>query len=620
MCINCRLAEAIGQLTASPAAAPSATPLPRLYKVDRRWFLERSLAGATLAALPVPAFAAGQRAATTGEVDDGPPGMIFRGGKIYTQAVDKPWAEAVAVRGKKILAVGSNDEIGKLAAADTRVVDLGGKLMLPGFVEGHIHPFLGGFLAAGADLQVPTRKDALAAIAEYAKRNPTGPVRGFGWRVDMFPPEGPSAADLDAIIPDRPAFFFSIDAHSLWVNSKALEMAGVTRDTPDPIPGFSYYARNADGQATGYVLEVVAVLSVVNAVSPISAAAMGTMLEDWLPKAAAAGITTVFDAGVPPIGDDQGQLIQIYADLDKRGMLPFRVRASYAVKGPPVDGAAQHVLDLKARINTEMVQVNVLKIVGDGTQEGYTAWLLQPYADRAGDIGASPFSIDQWNAMVSEADLAGIDIHVHACGERTARVALDAIEAAMLANPKRERRNAIAHLVYVDDADLPRFGRLGVVAQYSANWMSADPDTSEILLARYGRDRQSRLYRPRTTLMKGGRISFGTDWPAAGYFSTYKPLDSIQIAVTRQLIGQPHAPVLEPASERLDLAQAVHANTMGAAYQLRMEDSVGSIEAGKLADLVVLEQNIFDADPHTIAGTKIEMTMMNGRITHGAVS
>jgi len=612
VCINCRLAEAIGHLTGAKARTAS-TPL-----FDRRWFLERSLAGAAAVSLPMPTVVFAQdRPVSTAEPEAGPPQVIFRGGRIFTQAADKPWAQAVAVRGKKILAVGEDAEIEKLAGPDTRTIDLDGRLMLPGFVEGHTHPFLGSFFTNGVDLQLPTGKDALAAIAEYAQANPTGPVRGFGWRVDMFPPEGPSKADLDAIVPDRPAYFFAIDAHSLWANSKALEMAGVTRDTPDPIPGVSYYARDENGDATGYVLEVVAVLTIVNAVAAISVTGMSDLLAEWLPKAAAAGITTVFDAGVPPIGDDQGQLIQLYADLERRGVLPFRVVASYSVKGPPVAGATQALLDLKGRIDTELVQVNVLKIVGDGTQEGYTAWLLQPYADREGYIGASPFSVDEWKQMVSEADRASVDVHVHACGERTARVALDAIEAAMIANPKRERRNAIAHLVYVDDADMPRFKELGVTAQFSANWMTADPDTMGILSERYGPERHSKLYRPRTMLEAGGRISFGTDWPAAGYFSTYKPLDSIQIATTRQLVGKPDAQVLEPAAERLDLAQAIHANTLGAAYQLRMEDRVGSIEPGKLADLVVLEKNIFDLDPHEVAATRIDMTMMNGRFTHG---
>ena len=610
MCKNCYLADAIGRLTAGRSERQPAS----LYQVDRRTFLGCGIAGVTLAGLPLSSLPAA--AANEGDADASAT-VIFRNGKIYTQAPDKPWAQSVAIAGKKIVAVGDDAEVAKLAGASTRVIDLKGRLMLPGFVEGHTHPFLGALLATGVDLQLPTRDEALAAIASFAKAHPDGPVRGFGWRVDMFPETGPTRQDLDAIIPDRPAFFFGIDAHSLWVNTKALEMAGITRDTQDPIPGFSYYARDPDGNPTGYVLEVVAVLSVVDAVEPISLKSMGQLLEGWLPSAAAAGITTVFDAGVPPIGGDQTQLIQLYTDIEKRGLLPFRVQASYAVKGPPVDDAAQATLTLKQLIQSELVGVNFLKIVGDGTQEGYTAWLLQPYADREGYIGASPFSVQQWNSMVAAADRAGIDVHVHACGERTTRVALDAIEAAMLANPKRDRRNAIAHLVYVDDADIPRFKELGVTAQFSANWMSADPDSVGILTQRYGPERQSKIYRPRTMLESGARISFGTDWPAAGYFSTYKPLDSIQVAMTRQLVGQPDAPVLQPAEERLDLAQAVHANTLGAAYQLRMDDKIGSIEPGKFADLIVLDKNIFDLDPHDIAATKIELTMMNGRITHG---
>jgi len=542
--------------------------------------------------------------------------MIFRGGTVHTMAGQQPLAEAVAIRGKTILAVGSNAEIDALTGPETEVIELAGRTMLPGFVEGHIHPFMGSFFSAGLDLQVATGEDALAAIGQFARDNPTGPLRGFGWRVDMFPPEGPNKAELDRIVPNRPAFFFAIDGHSLWVNSKALEMAGVNRDTPDPIPGFSYYVRDAEGEPTGYILEVAAVLATVNAIEPISVEAMGQLLEGWLPKAAAAGITSVYDAGVPPVGDDQGAIIEFYTKLEAQDRLPFRVVASYTMKGPPIEDAVPGMLDLRRRINTELVQARVLKIIGDGTPEGYTALLLEPYADKADTLGQSPFSPEQWKRMITAADAAGIDIHVHACGEGTTRLALDAFEAAITANPERDRRHTIAHLVLVDDADLPRFAELGVNAQFSANWMSADPDTVDILLERYGPERQQKIYRPRSILNAGGTISFGTDWPAAGYFATYKPLDSIQIAVTRQLIGHPDAPVLEPASERLDMEQAVHANTMGAAHQLGLENQIGSIEPGKVADLVVLEKDIFKVDKHDIAKVKIEMTMMNGRFTH----
>ncbi|GAB7069571.1 amidohydrolase [Mycolicibacterium hodleri] len=547
---------------------------------------------------------------------DGKADFVFRNGPIYTVAGPDPWAKALAVTGTTITHVG--DEAGAMALVGdkTRVVDLNGRLLMPGFVEAHIHPFMGAFLTSGLDLQLPTGADALAAIAKYAADNPVGPVRGFGWRVDMFGPEGPNRADLDRILPDRPAFFFAIDGHSLWVNSKALQIAGVDRNTPDPIPGFSYFVRDTKGDPTGYVLEVVAELQVVNAVEPISPETMAKLLASWTPKAAQAGITSVFDAGVPPIGEDQAAILELYVDAEKRGELPFRVVASYAVKGPPVDDTVAKMTEVRNRVNTELVQATVVKIVGDGTQGGYTAWLLEPYADKPDTTGGSPFTEEQWHRMIRDVDAAGFDLHVHACGEHTARVALDAIDEAIAANPPRERRHAIAHLVYVDDSDNPRFGKLGVIAQFSANWLSADPDTVTNMGARYGSPRKDLLYRPQDVLKSGGRISLGTDWPAAGYFSTYKPLDSIQIGVTRQLIGQPDAPVLEPADQRLSVVEAVHANTLGAAYQIRLDDKVGSLETGKLADLIVLDKNILDGDPHDIHQAAVTMTMMNGQIRH----
>lgn len=546
------------------------------------------------------------------------PDFVFRNGPIYTVAGPRPWVQALAVTGDTITYVGDEAAAMALAGPGTRVVDLNGRLLMPGFVEGHIHPFLGAFLTSGVDLQVPTGADALAAIAKYAGDHPDGPIRGFGWRVDMFGPAGPTRADLDAVLPDRPGFFFAIDGHSLWANSKALELAGVSRDTADPIPGFSYYVRDENGEPTGYVLEVDAVLGLVNAIEPISPETMAALLETWLPKATEAGITALFDAGVPPIGDDQGALISLYTDVEKRDALPFRVVASYSVKSPPVDDAVAKFTGIRDRVSTDLVQVGAVKIIGDGTQEGYTAWLLEPYADKPDSVGGSPFTEDQWRQLIGAVDAAGVDVHVHACGERTARTALDAIEAAIAANPPRDRRHTIAHLVYVEDPDSARFGELGVIAQFSANWISADPDTVTNLAARYGRPRQDLFYRTQDVLKGGGRISLGTDWPAAGYFSTYKPLDSIQIGVTRQLIGTADAPVLAPADQALTVAEAVHANTLGAAYQIRLNNKVGSLEVGKLADLIVLDQNILEIDPHDIHRTNVTMTMMNGRVRHEA--
>ncbi|WP_019512397.1 MULTISPECIES: amidohydrolase [Mycobacteriaceae] len=589
---------------------------------DRRTVLRAAtIVAATAAVGTLAACAPDSSPAPTPGADPSPgPGgsatTVFRNGRVYTVAGPAPWAQAVAVTGNTISYVGDDAGAMALAGPDTTVIDLGGKLLMPGFVEGHTHPFLGAFLTSGVDLQVPTLAEALDAIAAYAKANPTGPVRGFGWRVDMFGPQGPTRADLDRVLPDRPGFFFAIDGHSLWANSKALELAGVSRDTPDPIPGFSYYARDENGEPTGYVLEVNAVLGLVDAVEPISPDTMATLVQGWLPKASAAGITSVFDAGVPPIGDDQAAILRIYTDIEQRNELPIRVAASYSVRGAPIEGTVEKFTAVRDAVSSELVTVGVVKIVGDGTQGGYTAWLIEPYADKPDSTGASPFTEEQWHRLVNDVDAAGYDVHIHACGERTARVGLDAVERAIAANPPRDRRHTIAHLVYVEDSDAPRFAQLGVTAQFSANWMSADPDTIENMGARYGAPRKDLLYRPQAVLGSGGRISLGTDWPAAGYFSTYKPLDSIQIGVTRQLVGKPDAEVLAPADQKLTVEQAVHANTLGAAYQIRLEDKVGSVEVGKLADLIVLDRNIFDIDPHDIHAAEVTMTMMNGQVRH----
>lgn len=541
--------------------------------------------------------------------------FVFRNGRVYTVAGQREWAQAVAVKGNVITHVGDDAAAMAMVGSATRVIDLAGKLLMPGFVEAHIHPFFGAFLSSGVNLQVPTKEDALAAIAKYAKENPEGPVRGFGWRVDMFGPEGPTRQELDRVLPDRPGFFFAVDAHSMWANSKCLEVAGINRHTPDPVPGFSYYVKDDKGDPTGFVMEMSAVLDLVDAIEPVTAESLQRSLEDWLPQAAAVGITSVFDAGAPAVGS-QAALIGLYTDIERKGRLPFRVVASYLVKAPPFDDVVTEFFATRDQISSELVRVGMVKIMGDGTQGGHTAWLIEPYADKPDSIGVSPFTEQQWRQLVGEIDSAGIDMHVHACGERTVRVALDAFEAAISKNPARDRRHSIAHLIYVDDADSARFAKLGIGAQFSANWFSADPDTVVNLAASYGSPRKDNLYRIQDVLRTGAHVALGTDWPAAGYFSTYKPLDSIQIGVTRQLIGVSDAETLAPVDQKLSVAQAVRANTLGAARQIRMDDKVGSVEVGKLADLIVLDRNILEGDPHDIHGATVVLTMMNGQIRH----
>lgn len=542
---------------------------------------------------------------------------VFRGGAVYTMDPSRPWAAAVAVRGEDIIAVGSDDEVVAAAGPEASIIELDGRMVLPGFIEGHVHPLLGGYFTSGADLQVPTKADALAAVAEYARSHGDGTVRGFGWRMDMVGPEGPHRADLDAIVGDRPALMFAVDGHSMWVNTATLDRAGITRDTPDPVPGFSTFARDAQGEPTGFVLEAPAMLAVIGAVDPLSVDLLTELFTRWAVKAAAAGITGLFDAGMPPADGDPHGLADIYTALEADGQLPFRVVVSHLVKDAPIEGAVSQAVRLRDRLGTDLVRGGVLKILGDGTLEGHTGYLLEPYTDLPDSIGQSPFTEDQWHRLIAEADAAGLDVHVHSIGDRTTRIALDAIEAAISVNPPRDRRHTIAHLELVDEADLARFGQLGVIGQFSANWLAADPANAETTLARCGPERYRTIYRPRALLGGGATIAFGTDWPAASWFSTYKPLDAVETAVTRQSVGCPDMPVLEPAEERLDLAEALHAATLGPARQLRLDHLVGSLAPGKRADLVVLRENLFEVPPHRIAATPVDMTMMNGCFTHG---
>ncbi|HED18546.1 MAG TPA: amidohydrolase, partial [Gammaproteobacteria bacterium] len=245
--------------------------------------------------------------------------MLFTNGKVYTVNEAQPWAEAVAVEGNKIIYVGSSSTTKKYAGKNTRIIDLDGKMLLPGFIEGHIHPITGAIASVGVDLQFDTIEEVLGAVKKYADANPEMEIiRGFGWRYPLFPVTGPTKEQLDSIIPDRPVYLIAIDAHSGWANSMALKMAGVTTDTPDPQPGFSHYQRDPKTkEATGYLVEVPAMIEVLSDIQPQTKQRAAEEFEKLLPQFPAAGITSVFDAGLGGIGEEYG--FQIYTELEKRG-------------------------------------------------------------------------------------------------------------------------------------------------------------------------------------------------------------------------------------------------------------------------------------------------------------
>lgn len=546
--------------------------------------------------------------------DTGTAEVVFVNGKVFTVASNQPWAQAVAVKGRRIAYVGDTAGAKDFIGRRTEVIDLRGKMLIPGFVEAHTHPYVGSSLSQGVDLQYDTREKLLEVLTAYAKTiSGNSLVRGFGWRYIAFPDTGPRKEDLDAIWPDRPVFLCAIDIHCAWVNSKALQLAGITKDTPDPVPGFSRFERDpSTGEPTGYLVEPPAMVQVLDASEPYTLDTAAAALGLWLPKASAAGITSLLDAGVLVVSEDEA--FQHYIDLENAGKLPFRVVGTHYYNDPKTD-PIETITRLRAKYHTELVRASVLKLNIDGGPEPYTAYMLEPYSDKPDTKGVTLIPPDRIKQIVRTADREGIDVHCHVMGDGAVRLTLDACEEAMAANPPRDRRHSLAHLPLISDSDLTRFAKLGVIAQSSANWAVLDPAIVGITRKRWG-SRTDHFFRYFSILRAHGRLTLGTDWPAASYYSTYKPLDAIESALTRQEIGKPDARALPPIGERIDLAQALRANTLDAAYQLRLEKDTGSIEVGKFADLAVLQENLFHVPVREIHATPIIMTMMNGGFTH----
>jgi predicted amidohydrolase YtcJ len=540
---------------------------------------------------------------------------IFRNGPIFTSIDKQPWTKAVAIRDGAIVYVGDDQGLSDVTGPTTHTIDLAGKLLMPGFVEGQIHPIIGAVLTHGVNLQYPTREATIQALTAWRdKAGKVDAVRGYGWRYSAFGPYGPNKADLDALWPDTPVVLLSSDMHAAWVNSVALKLAGIARGVPDPVPGFSFFQRDAGtGEATGYVVELPAAMQVMRAATPITTDLVKASIEEWLPKATAEGITCLFDGGIEVIADKDG--VALYESLEKAKKLPLRVVACHSYFNPEEDPMPA-IRQLRDRARSQIVRADVLKLILDGSETQYTAAMLDPYSDRPKAIGSLVLNAGLVRDAVQRADAEGFDVVFHAAGDRAVRVALDAIEAAMKVNGKRERRHAIAHLSLIDDEDIKRFADLGVIAQFSAQGATADSYWHSVTRSRWGDDRAAKTYRMASLLRAGATLAFGTDWPLVAHRTTFRPLDAIEVAVTRREIGSTDGVPLEPIAEAITLEQAVIANTAGPARLLRLYDKIGTIEVGKRADFVVLDRNIFDGPPHQIHEAKVEMTFMNGTVRY----
>jgi predicted amidohydrolase YtcJ len=535
-----------------------------------------------------------------------PADLVLRGGAVYTVDGARSWAEAVAVSKGRIVFVGADASASPWIGPSTKVLDLAGKMVLPGFHDSHVHPVSGGVEALECNLNgLTTQAAILERIKSYAAANPKRPwIRGGGWDLSVFPEGNPSKALLDAIVPGRPVYLSAADGHSVWVNSNALSLAKVTKATPDP--PYGRIERDASGQPSGTLREDAAGL-VSKYLPKRSAKEYTDGLAEGVRLANSLGLTSLVEASA---SDED---LEAYAALDAQGRLTARVLASLYVDTDKGVAEVPRLKALRQKYAKGRLRTNAVKIFADGVLETRTASVLEPYVGFPNDRGKPNLQPAAFQALATAFDKEGFQIHVHAIGDRAIRDTFDAFEAARKANGARDSRHHIAHIELFDPVDIPRFRKLGAIANFQPLWANADPYITELTEPKLGPERSRWLYPIGSVLASGGEFAFGSDWSV----SSMNPLEGIQIAVTRRPLKDGPGPAWIP-EERIALPDAIAAYTIRGAYLDFSEKDTGSIEAGKLADLVVLDKNLFELPPSQIAEAKVLLTLLEGREVYRA--
>ncbi|GAA4971796.1 amidohydrolase [Kineococcus glutinatus] len=534
--------------------------------------------------------------------------LVVTGATVRTLDARGSTAGAVAVRGDRVVALGT-EEVAAVTGPRTRVVHAPGGLVLPGFVDAHVHTPVAGRNLLNVWLNDLAGPGAyLDAIAAHAAAHPGAPwVVGGGWAMEHFPGGTPRKEDLDAVVPDRPVFLFNRDVHGAWVNSRALEVAGITADTPDPSDG--RIERDPDTGEPSGTLHEGAAYTFNDRFVPLPTR------QEWEEAILAGqrhlhalGITGWQDAWVTPA------TLEAYRALADDGRLTARVvGALWWDRHRGLDQIPEFCAQRESAPGGRFRATSV-KIMTDGVLENFTGALLEPYCDGCGghtdNHGLSYVEQDLLAAAVTELDALGFQVHLHAIGDRAVRGALDAVEAARTANGARGNRHHIAHLQVVQPSDVPRFAALDVVANCQAYWAQSEPQMDELTLPFLGPERARMQYPFASLLRSGARLAMGSDWAV----TTANPLEEIEVAVRRTDPENRHnAPFLP--EQALTLDQALRAFTSGSAYVNGDEDDAGTLAVGSRADLVLLDHDVV-ATGEPPADARALLTAAAGAVVH----
>jgi len=531
---------------------------------------------------------------------------VVTNARIYTVNSQQPWAEALAIRGDKILAVGSAKDVAAYRGPATKVIDAQGRLVLPGFTDCHIHFMDGSMGLTQVDLNgTKSIAEIQKRVKDYAAAHPKEPwITGMGWTYPTFGPSAlPDKKFLDEVVPARPVYLVAFDGHTSWANSKALAAAGITRETPDPPNG--KIVRDEKGEATGALKESAGDL-VSKLLPKPSREERLAALRLGIHEANKFGLVRVHSAG------QDFEWLDLYDELRHSGELTVRFYVAYFLDPPQLTpDAIEKIEQARRTYRDEWISGGVVKTMLDGVVEGHTAAMLAPYSDDPTQSGKLFWDPAKYKEAVTELDRRGLQIFTHAIGDKAVRLALDAYQEAAEANHTQDARPRIEHIETITAQDIPRFGKLSVIASFQPLHAYPDEDTLNIWVRNVGPERAQRAWVWHSIESTGGLLAFGSDWPVV----TLNPWPGVQNALTRQTTeGDPPGGWIP--KERISLADAIKGYTLGAAFAGHREKTEGSLEPGKLADLIVLSQDLFKIEPTDIGKTEVLLTMVGGKVVY----
>ena len=537
--------------------------------------------------------------------------LILSGARIFTSNTQEPWAEAVAVKNGRFIYVGDSAGVVAYRSDSTRSVNLEGRLVIPGLVDSHAHP---GYIDVEqyGEISETNEEDLLAAVTKYADEHPDEEwLRLCCWPIALYVKgnKGPDKRVLDAVVPDRPLWFVSEAWHSGWLNSKALETIGL----------------DEDGEATGWVKEGTGWQHFAQQF-PIGEGAHKISHEEnmvtGLRLLSEAGVTTLYDAGNFGFED---LVYTFMAKLEKEGKLPVRYEGTYQIfTAERLHSAISEMKRYREEYSGDRLRFNTIKLFMDGINQNRSSGLLEPHTDDPDYVGDTTLTVEELRDFLLELSEEKFDIHIHTMGDLAVRRVLDAVEKAKaIAKNDFYPRVTIAHLGLVDSADLPRIKELGVIANYTPWWFTADQN--DPLRVWLGDDRYANMYSPKALFDLGVIVTFSSDeWWGGDRLPTYlNPYFGMQVGHTRQAPKEwrenDDDAIRPPTNEQLSIEQLIAGYTLNGAYQLRMENQIGSIETGKLADLVILNDNLFDIDSDEIWKVRPAAVLMEGVVIQGAI-